>query len=157
MSDVNSIAKAICRETCAFLGEPPCWKVEGQWPNPNCNDPGCQALAQAACSIKPIAAGSDYADLIKRLYVSEEGWYDEHAPGTPFEARNSVMRDAAQAIERLAPAPGAGPDDDRLALRNEVEALRAALKRIIEAHDQYKADCPNDERDPIYDAIEAAR
>jgi hypothetical protein len=29
------IARAICAESCAFRGEPPCWKAEGEpWPQP---------------------------------------------------------------------------------------------------------------------------
>jgi hypothetical protein len=43
------IARAICAETCAYVGEPACWTfTELPWPNPNCDEPGCQALAQVA-------------------------------------------------------------------------------------------------------------
>ena len=42
------VARAICAEKCAFMGEPPCYSVEGQWPNPVCSEPGCHAEAQAA-------------------------------------------------------------------------------------------------------------
>lgn len=57
MTDIDKIARAICREQCAFMGEPPCFDVidnEGclmPWPNPNCDEPGCQALAMAAASV----------------------------------------------------------------------------------------------------------
>jgi hypothetical protein len=45
----EQLARAICAESCAFRGEPPCWKAEGEpWPNPNCDEPGCHALADAA-------------------------------------------------------------------------------------------------------------
>lgn len=44
---------------------------------------------------------SQRQDLIDRLMVSEEGWYDEHAPGTPYESRNSIMRDAANYLKNL--------------------------------------------------------
>lgn len=50
----DAIARAICAETCAFMGEPPCYTVTDYrgnplpWPNPDCDDPGCQALAVAA-------------------------------------------------------------------------------------------------------------
>ena len=47
MTDREKIARAICREQCAFRGEPPCWQVSGEWPNPNCDEPGCHALADA--------------------------------------------------------------------------------------------------------------
>jgi hypothetical protein len=56
---VEKVGKAICREQCAFMGEPPCWEVCADyddttkewkyvWPSPNCDEPGCVALAQAA-------------------------------------------------------------------------------------------------------------
>lgn len=46
--DIEIVAKAICRENCAFIGEKPCFEVEGTWPNPNCQEPGCHAQARAA-------------------------------------------------------------------------------------------------------------
>lgn len=45
---IDHIARAICREQCAFYGEPPCWLVDQVWPNPTCEEPGCHALAKAA-------------------------------------------------------------------------------------------------------------
>ena len=50
---IDAIARAICRETCAYKGEPPCWKlVEAgervMFPPPTCDEPGCFALAEAA-------------------------------------------------------------------------------------------------------------
>jgi hypothetical protein len=49
MSDIqDKVARAICRENCAFYGEPPCWLGGDSWPNDGCDSPGCQALAVAA-------------------------------------------------------------------------------------------------------------
>ena len=45
---VERVARAICRENCAFVGEKPCFEVEGAWPNPNCQEPGCHSQARAA-------------------------------------------------------------------------------------------------------------
>lgn len=45
---VDVVARAICAEQCAMFGEPPC-HAHG-WPNPNCDEPGCIALAMAACA-----------------------------------------------------------------------------------------------------------
>lgn len=42
------VARAICRETCAFMGEPPCFDLPGEWPPEICSEPGCEALAMAA-------------------------------------------------------------------------------------------------------------
>lgn len=50
MSDPETIARvarAICAEKCAFYGEPPCWEV-GEGLSPDCDEPGCEALAMAA-------------------------------------------------------------------------------------------------------------
>ncbi len=56
-SHVHAVAKAICQEECGYRGEPACWKVPSDWdgekwiavwPNPNCDEPGCIALAWAA-------------------------------------------------------------------------------------------------------------
>lgn len=42
------VMKAICQESCAFYGEPACWLTDGEWPNPECDEPGCDALADIA-------------------------------------------------------------------------------------------------------------
>lgn len=45
MSEIRErIARAICRETCAQVGEAPCFEFEGIWPNEDCH-PGCHVLA----------------------------------------------------------------------------------------------------------------
>lgn len=52
--DVERVAKAICRETCAFMGELACWQITDDhgdkllWPPELCSEPGCEALAMAA-------------------------------------------------------------------------------------------------------------
>ena len=54
------MARALCQERCAFMGEPPCWEVApDDWPNPHCDEPGCQALAAAAlaCACEIVAEG----------------------------------------------------------------------------------------------------
>jgi hypothetical protein len=49
----DRIARAICREQCAVYGEPPCFELEDDhgkpvpWPNEQCDESGCQALAAA--------------------------------------------------------------------------------------------------------------
>jgi len=51
---VTIMARAICREVCAFMGEPPCFEI-GEGLAPGCDDPGCQALAMAAyAAIAPM-------------------------------------------------------------------------------------------------------
>lgn len=56
-SHVHAVAKAICRETCAHYGEPACFYHE--WPNPDCNEPGCIALAWAALGAFPLQEKHD--------------------------------------------------------------------------------------------------
>jgi len=46
-NQTDTIARAICAEKCAVYGDPPCWKT-GEWPNKECDEPGCVALAMAA-------------------------------------------------------------------------------------------------------------
>jgi hypothetical protein len=52
--EIEVVARAICREQCAFYGEPACFDISNNeggpmpWPNPNCTDPGCVALASVA-------------------------------------------------------------------------------------------------------------
>lgn len=49
----DRMARAICRERCAYMGEPPCFTLvfsDGTpvpWPNEQCDEPGCMALAAA--------------------------------------------------------------------------------------------------------------
>ena len=50
---IDAVARAICRETCAYKGEPPCWELveDGErvmFPPPTCDEPGCMALAEVA-------------------------------------------------------------------------------------------------------------
>jgi hypothetical protein len=53
-NDVERVAMSICQEQCSFMGEPPCYRARDDqdralpWPNPNCDEPGCFALAEAA-------------------------------------------------------------------------------------------------------------
>lgn len=68
---LDKATRALCREKCAFMGEPPCFEMRGDkgeelpWPNPNCNDPGCQAEAEAVlAALSPSHAGED---IVKRL------------------------------------------------------------------------------------------
>lgn len=57
---MKQVARAICQERCAYMGEPACWTIRddlGQmmpWPAPACDDPGCEAIAMAA--IDAVAA-----------------------------------------------------------------------------------------------------
>jgi hypothetical protein len=50
--EVARSGRAICRETCAFKGGPPCFEVcrdlGESWPPASCNDPGCLILAEVA-------------------------------------------------------------------------------------------------------------
>ena len=50
---IDRVARAICREKCAFYGEPPCFDIgpeyfPQEWQPETCDEPGCMALAKAA-------------------------------------------------------------------------------------------------------------
>lgn len=53
---LEEIAKAICREQCAFRGEMPCFEplfeddADDLGLSPHCDGPGCLALAEAVCA-----------------------------------------------------------------------------------------------------------
>lgn len=48
---IDRIARSICAANCAYRGITPCWSIHTQradaqeWPNPNCNEPGCHSIA----------------------------------------------------------------------------------------------------------------
>lgn len=49
---LDKAARAICAEKCAFYGEPPCWRIDPEeWPNPQCDEPGCEALGRAVLAV----------------------------------------------------------------------------------------------------------
>lgn len=84
MDKLERVARAICAEKCAFMGEPPCYTVEGEWPNPNCQDPGCHAEAQAAiAAIEPMDK-----PRVKPLDWTKKGYAE-----TPFGKYHVVMED----------------------------------------------------------------
>lgn len=56
--ETEVVARAICAEQCAVYGEPPCY--EHGWPNPDCDEPGCIALAIAA--IAGLSALKEHGD-----------------------------------------------------------------------------------------------
>ena len=68
---LDLIARAICREQCAFYGEPPCFDemFEGDsnipiWPNEfGCCKPGCHALAKAVMAAVGMPTKSTQVDL----------------------------------------------------------------------------------------------
>jgi hypothetical protein len=72
-------------------------------------------------------------DLVKRLLISEERWYDKYAPSVPVEARNSVMRDAAARIEELEKALTTNvlvPLADYVGRINRIKELEAELELL---------------------------
>lgn len=44
---LDKFTRAICAETCAYYGDPPCHSIEGPFPPASCDEPGCQAAAMA--------------------------------------------------------------------------------------------------------------
>jgi len=51
---LDRVARAICAETCATVGEMPCWRVSHKWDGGRCDgEPNCRALAEVA--IKAMA------------------------------------------------------------------------------------------------------
>ncbi|WP_199252628.1 hypothetical protein [Chachezhania sediminis] len=89
----DTIARAICQERCAFKGEPACWQVvPDEWPNPNCDDPGCQALATVAMAATAAADG-DTCDTCGRVFR------------TAYRVPNDLWRQIAPKPETLGDHP----------------------------------------------------
>ena len=64
MSDVvDAMARGICRDRCAFMGEPACWQLDdadgGPYPFPaeGCGDVNCVDMARAAIRAVTEAGG----------------------------------------------------------------------------------------------------
>ncbi len=48
----EEIARALCAEKCAVYGEPPCYTIEGEWPNPHCGDCTCHDMADVVLKLR---------------------------------------------------------------------------------------------------------
>lgn len=68
----EKVARAICREQCAFYGEPPCWEV-GKGLSPQCDEPGCAAIADAAIALCMEEAATRIEALEKALREAKKG------------------------------------------------------------------------------------
>jgi hypothetical protein len=66
---VEKVARAICAEKCAFMGEPPCHTVmdgtEFSWPPETCCEPGCIAEARAALAVARPAIKEECAKVVE--------------------------------------------------------------------------------------------
>lgn len=66
----EAVARAICREKCAFMGEPPCFTVmdgsEFAFPPETCCEPGCMAEADAAIALmRPVIRATALEEAAK--------------------------------------------------------------------------------------------
>ena len=69
---LDEAARRTCQEKCAMYGEPPCWLgSDGVWPNHECDEPGCDALAKACA--EPIAAALLKAEEALAFYEDKNG------------------------------------------------------------------------------------
>jgi hypothetical protein len=50
---LDTMSRALCEEQCALSGEPACHRM-GDWPNKDCDKPGCIALARAAVAVMAV-------------------------------------------------------------------------------------------------------
>ena len=77
--DVERVARAICAEKCAYMGEPACWTFkEETWPPPTCDEPGCVYEARAALSAMPPRLSPDLIAQLNKLAsrLTAQGEYD---------------------------------------------------------------------------------
>lgn len=71
------VARAICREKCAFRGEPPCWDSafdDKPFPPEGCCEPGCLSEAVAAlAAARPVIRNEALEEAAKR-YEEDGDW-----------------------------------------------------------------------------------
>ena len=120
MDERDDLAQAICREKCAFYGEPPCWRIAPEdWPNPHCDEPGCDALAAAAraAGYRHVPAGSvvvptSEIEAVRSALVQCRRWFQGYADGhtvkgdTDKAQRNQDRADFAERAALTAPREG---------------------------------------------------
>lgn len=113
MDTETSVARAICAETCAAVGEAPCYSHtddQGKplpWPAPACDDPGCIWLARAAIAALPP---QEWRDDIRAIELAVDGLNTrgfQQRPETQAaldrikaRCRTALTRDALIAEER---------------------------------------------------------
>lgn len=75
---VEAVARAICAEKCAYMGEPACWSfTEESFPPATCDEPGCMSEARAALSSAPLRAATRMREALEKIANGEEEEYDE--------------------------------------------------------------------------------
>lgn len=125
LSHIDRMTRIICQESCAFRGEPPCWLIEGTWPNPDCKEPGCVALANAAID----------TDLETELWSIIDNSDLTNLPSNICAAVKIIVQQAAKtsaALEKLKKER----DDSRFFSDrnfNDCKAAEDALERMREA------------------------
>jgi hypothetical protein len=89
---IEVMARGICREKCAFMGEPPCFTVMDNspftWPPETCCEPGCiseataarAALVAAGFAVVPRKMSPEMFSAAYDAYYNETGagLYDAH-------------------------------------------------------------------------------
>jgi hypothetical protein len=103
---IEVMARGICREKCAFMGEPPCFTImDGSpftWPPETCCEPGCISEATAAHAAL-VAAGyvvvdrDTLKDAVEH-FSSVTGADDR--PGSDSAEYVSTLRDMIEAAEK---------------------------------------------------------
>jgi hypothetical protein len=88
----EKVARALCQEKCAFLGEPPCWGLDPAeyviepWNPDICDEPGCGALADVA-----IAIVLEEAARVAEIYEYDELEDDGGATIKPSAAIRAMI------------------------------------------------------------------
>lgn len=93
-------ARAICAEQCAMYGEPPCY--DHGWPNPDCDEPGCIALATAACAA--LLSERHRAEEAMRERAARAAYEQRCERGTPWDLACTTIAAAIRALP-LTPEP----------------------------------------------------
>jgi hypothetical protein len=94
----RAVARAICAETCAAVGEQPCYAHSDDqgkplpWPAPACDEPGCIWLARAALAALPSQAQADGWQDIASAPTDEKTWFLTYVPPPGWYSGVTVNR-----------------------------------------------------------------
>lgn len=130
----ETLHRAICREKCAMYGEPPCFELTAAddvgtplpWPNPDCDEPGCHALAIAAFAAlrqHQRAEGALSAEILAELSRAR----------AKFPGANVTMLALVEEVGELAKAAFEEP---RANVRKEAVQVAIMAMRVVLDGDQ---------------------
>jgi len=140
MSDhLTSVAQAICRETCAFKGEPACYDVAADskgkltWPPAACDDPGCMTLAEVAIGVGAAPGGATDREALIEWFA--RNIYSHVSAPLPRKCAATAVDHLLSALPSMATAAG-WPGIETERLKSITDAMQDAHVTLAVAFDR---------------------